>query len=149
MNKLILGVALTFVALASDDPRDYDDRVTLGSLEGTWRGHSGEDNGQPIPAAQIGGAKLIFKRGNSAALIEGGHTQQITYRADASRHPAHLDLVMGDGPGKSETLKMIYVIEGDTLKIGLVMGNGGMRPAEFKTGAGSNMRILILKREHN
>jgi uncharacterized protein (TIGR03067 family) len=149
MKKLILAVALACVALASDDPRDYDDRVTMGSLEGTWRGHSGEDNGVRIPAAQLEDARLIFKRGNSAELIEGGHTQPITYRAEPSRRPAHLDLVMSDGKGKGETIQLIYSIEGDTLKLALFTGNGGMRPTEFKKGAGSNLRILIFKRERN
>jgi uncharacterized protein (TIGR03067 family) len=147
MNKLILGVALVCAALASDDPKDYDDRVTMAGLEGTWRGDSGEDNGQAIPAAQLQNSKLIFKGGNSATLIDAGHTQIITYRADATRRPAQLDLTMIDGPMKGQTILLIYSVEGDLLKLALTSGKLGVRPTEFKTGQGSNLRILVLKRE--
>jgi uncharacterized protein (TIGR03067 family) len=146
--KKILGVALACAALASGDPRDYDDRVTVADLQGTWRVYSGEDDGQPLAQIQLQNVQLIFKLGNAAALIEMGHTQSMTYRIDSTRHPAHLDLTMDDGgPGKGVTIPMIYSLEGGTLKIALFMGNTGQRPAQFKTGPGSKMRILVFKSE--
>jgi uncharacterized protein (TIGR03067 family) len=146
MKKVFLGVILTCAALASDDPKDYDDRVTIAGLDGSWRGVSGEDNGQAIPPAQLQNAKLVFK-GEHGTLLEGGKEMNLTVRTDPNRHPAHLDLTMLDGPGKSETMRMIYSIEGDNLKLALYTQDHGKRPTEFKSGPGSNVRILVLRRE--
>jgi uncharacterized protein (TIGR03067 family) len=150
MKKVLLGLVLSIAALASGDPKDYDDRVTQSGLEGTWCGVSGEDNGQPIPAAQIQGAKLIFKRDLTGTLFDQGmRAQALQYRTDSTRRPAHLDLTMLDAPGKGETLRMIYSIEGDTLKLALYVHDHAKRPTDLKTGAGSNVRLLVLKREGN
>jgi uncharacterized protein (TIGR03067 family) len=148
MKKLIFGLALVCATLGSDDPKDYDDRATFsGSLEGTWHGVSGEDNGQTMNA-QIQGAKLVFKNDATAQLFDqGNQPQNIQYRLEPSRRPAQMDLMLIDGAGKGQTIKLIYSLEGNVLKMAITSGQLGMRPTEFKTGQGSNLRILIFKRE--
>jgi hypothetical protein len=47
--------------------------------------------------------------------------------------------------GKDLVRKDIYLLDGDTLKI-CFPGDMGARPTEFKTTAGSDLRMGILKR---
>jgi uncharacterized protein (TIGR03067 family) len=140
---------LAVVAVASDNPKDYDDRVTSATLEGTWIVKSIADNGQPDTSVEAKKIKLVFK-GDRATLHEKSRPETMIYHIDAGRRPAHLDLTMGEGPIKGETMKMVYVLEGDVLMIGFYMGNkGDTRPTELKTGTGSNMRVIVLKRAGN
>jgi uncharacterized protein (TIGR03067 family) len=145
MNKVIVGAALACLALASDDPRDYDGRTAPATLEGTWVVKAVEVDGKPSPPAEFKGSKLIVK-GERVTLIDRGAPEEMTCRTDSGRRPAHLDLTMLEGPRKGKTLQLIYSLEGDTLKLGVTPGSD-TRPVEFRTGKGSLMRVITLQRE--
>ncbi len=55
-----------------------------------------------------------------------------------------IDLTFSDGPGKDQTQKGIYELEGDTQRICVAKGNEE-RPAEFMSKPGSGQMIQILK----
>jgi uncharacterized protein (TIGR03067 family) len=144
MKKLFLGAVLACAALGSDSPKDYDDRTTFASLEGTWVVQYVEINGQRQKEGD--NVKLVFK-GDVVTLHEKARPQVLKFRADPSRRPGHLDLQEGGVPGKDTTLPMIYVIEGDVLRIAFSSNFEGVRPTDFKTGPESNQRVIVLKRE--
>ena len=145
MNRVIGGALLACLALASDDPKDYDGRTVAATLEGTWVVKAIEVDGKPSPPAEFQGSKLIVK-GERLTLIDRGAPEEMTFRTDPGRRPAHLDLTMLDGLRKGKTLQLIYALEGDTLKLGVIPGSNA-RPAEFRTGKGSSMRVITLRRE--
>jgi uncharacterized protein (TIGR03067 family) len=145
MNRVLVGAALACVALAADDPRDYDDRTTAATLEGAWVVKAIEVNGQPSPPAEFKDSKLIVK-GERVTLIDRGAPQEMTCRTDPGRRPAHLDLTMLDGPLKGKTLQLIYSLEGDTLKLAVAPGSNA-RPADFRAGRDSTLRVITLQRE--
>ena len=87
------------------------------------------------------------RRPHRPRVRERGDPRSDVDREPRDVRPAHLDLTLIDGPMKGQTILLIYSVEGDVLKLALTSGNLGVRPTEFKMGQGSNLRILILKRE--
>jgi RNA polymerase sigma factor (sigma-70 family) len=69
---------------------------------------------------------------------------------DPSHQPHHIDLVFKDEASLSAipsgTLKGIYQLEGDTLKLCLPVKGDQVRPGEFKASPGSNRHLVVLKR---
>jgi uncharacterized protein (TIGR03067 family) len=67
----------------------------------------------------------------------------LTYKLDAAAKPKAIDLDNGRG----KTFDCVYSMDGDTLKICAPLEPGGPRPKEVASKAGSNTRLLVLKRE--
>jgi uncharacterized protein (TIGR03067 family) len=134
-------VALVFIAGAPNkkDPPAKDPP----SIVGEWIGESGTLGGKPKnpdPGTTITFAadgKLILKEGKRDKPEEG------TYKADAKKSPAEIDLVpqLGD---KGPTLQGIYKVEGDSLILCFTLG--GERPKEFASPAGSDIMLITCKR---
>ncbi len=111
------------------------------ALEGpTWsivafeKGGKKEDaTGKGFTATFTGG-KLHLSKG-------GGDTKDGTYKIDPTKKPKQIDMVV-----ENETVKGIYEIKGDTLRI-CGTAKGDPRPTEFKTGADSPALILTFSRE--
>jgi uncharacterized protein (TIGR03067 family) len=144
MTRIILGAALA--CLAADSPKDYDGRTTQESLQGTWLVQSVEYNGRKMPAEEVKGAKMVFA-GNRLTFDRPGYSLKATFTIDAARDPAHIDIQALDGPEKGKTMKMIYRLEGNTLKLAGRESDSKDRPKEFRADPGSQTGLLILKRQ--
>jgi uncharacterized protein (TIGR03067 family) len=143
MNKLLTVMVVTLL-VAADAPKG-DDPAKKDKLEGSWAATAMERGGQPAPPELVKGLKLTFK-GDKVTLLMEGENKEATYKADSTKKPATLDITPTDGPEKGKTMKGIFVIEGDTLKIAMPEGEGE-RPTEFVTKSGSSTTLVTLKRE--
>src|ERR1051326_1611407 len=113
-------------ALAQDDASKKD----LAKLQGVWRFESME-GGFPGDATAFKDLKLTFKGNTASHAGAGGKTEEATFKLDATKKPKHIDFMPLSEPGKGKTMKGIYDIDGDTLKI-CGAGENEERPTEFR-----------------
>jgi len=129
-----LFVVLPLVLVAADDK----------DILGTWKAVAGEKSGKKAPEATF--KNLVFEfKADKLIIKEGEQAHEAGYKLDPDKKPKAIDLILKDG-GKSETVKGIYVLDGDELKI--CAGHPGAdRPTEFATKEGSKTDMLTFKRE--
>jgi uncharacterized protein (TIGR03067 family) len=83
--------------------------------------------------------------GKQFVSVVAGNTTHGNFKVNPNHKPMTIDLNFSDGPGKDQTQKGIYELEGDTQRICVAKGNEE-RPAEFMSKPGSGQMIQILKR---
>jgi len=139
MKKTLLGVLAIGLLVAADDKKDD----VKDKLQGTWTVVSVERAGKKAPDDEIKGASLTFE-GDKVTFKRGNDTKSATFKVDATQKPGHFDLTPSDGPEKGKTMKMVFELDGDTLKIGGPKGDfEGERPKKFDD---AEMK-MTLKRE--
>jgi uncharacterized protein (TIGR03067 family) len=85
--------------------------------------------------------QYLKKTGNKG----GSSANTYTYKLEAAKKPAELDLTITDGVLKGKTYPSIYQLDGDTLKL-CRNQPGQKRPTEFASKKGSDTIFLVLKR---
>ncbi len=75
-----------------------------------------------------------------------GVNRQSCYKLDPKADPKVIEVTPLDGPAKGKTLRGLYALDGDRLKLCLQNGNGPA-PTAFATKSDSGLRLLTLKRE--
>jgi uncharacterized protein (TIGR03067 family) len=140
MRRQLL-VALAFGLLLA--PARAEDKAAKGdkeTIQGTWAIVSGERDGQPIPEEAIKTIKLVFA-GDKFTLDHDGQKSEGTVKLAPDKKPKEMDIDTG-----GQTIKAIYQLEGDTLKI--AHGPPGeARPKEFPKKEGSGLTVATLKRQ--
>ena len=76
-------------------------------------------------------------------IQDGDELEVVAFKLDSTKKPAHIDLTSAEKDGK--TVKGIYELAGDSLKICIVKGGLGDRPASFDPKM--DYRSMELKRE--
>jgi uncharacterized protein (TIGR03067 family) len=144
MSRRVIAVVaalLMLPVLGFDAPREYDDATVQGSqLEGVWQFETIEYDGQKFPNA----SHLIFHKGQWK-WEESNPTLSGTFKAKAGKMPGCVDLTTTSFPSANPTMKAIYRIDGDTLR----MANGPRaidRPSGFDTKNSPGVAVWTLKR---
>jgi uncharacterized protein (TIGR03067 family) len=139
MRKSLLGVFVIGLLLAADEkkPEDLKDK-----LKGVWNVVSMEADGKKAPDEEFKGDTLTFE-GDKATHEHKGKKEPATFKLDATKKPAQLDIMPTDGPEKGMTIKMILQLDGDTLKIAAGNGPTAERPKSFDD---KNIMIITVKR---
>lgn len=144
---LVLGMCAALVrpVVGSDSPKEYGDATAQGDrLEGSWLLVGYETGGEVLQMPE--GLVMTFDGGKAAWWPDtGGGPNRVmaTYRTDAATRPARLDRFDTGGFHKGKTWKMIYQIDGDTLRIAYKL-SGVERPRGFRDG--NDLHIEIYKR---
>lgn len=142
MNKCLLGALAIGLLIAADGcggkVEDKKPEDAKENLQGTWKVVSSVTDGRNDPEREFKGQSYTFE-GDKCILTKTNHTFTGSYKVDASRQPAQLDITLDNG----EMLKLIYQLDADTLKLG--EQHGGTRPKGFE--AGRDTRQLTLRRE--
>jgi len=125
----LAAMLLCVVALGSDSPKEYDDKTVAVDLEGAWRLTEFEFKGAKATPSVHG---VLTYRGGIFSLKYGGvESVGGSYRIDSTQKPPHLDWIPSAGELKGKTLKLIYQIDGDTLRLGFMSGGAWSRPQGF------------------
>jgi len=145
MAALLCLVALQSHAAARDkgSPTESDKTVVASRLQGTWVMVSIEIMGMKIEGPK--GQELAFTfDGDKFIVHEAMHREEGSYKVDETKNPKAIDLVAPMGKMK-ETIKGIYQLEGDTLKIAFSPeGPNGNRPTTFDAKVTA---IIVFKRK--
>ena len=108
-------------------------------LEGKWKIESFEFNGMPVEALK--NAVREFKDAKYTLTPASGEVFNGAVKLDSTKKPKEIDLVINE-----RTLKGIYELEGDTLKISYVL-EGDERPKELASKPDSRTVLVVHKRE--
>ena len=88
----------------------------LKRFEATWKFVSIEVEGKSVPAERFEEDRLILKGKQFTSTVQGNTTHG-TFKIDPTATPKTIDITFTDGPGKDNTQKGIYELDGDTQKI--------------------------------
>jgi uncharacterized protein (TIGR03067 family) len=113
-------------------------------LTGTWTITSGIMNGEET--AVMNGTTFTFKNGKLTMSI-GVEEHQASYKLDASKKPAEIDIVPVEGSERGKTIKGIFSVTGEELKLCIPNAEDGARPKEFVSKAGTRVGLVTLKRK--
>jgi RNA polymerase sigma-70 factor (ECF subfamily) len=118
-------------------------RTDKDRIQGVWIPQSMEKGTQLAPKEFLASMKLEFAGDKFLAHGPGknGRSEEGTYTLRPKSRPKEID-VMGGG----KLIPGIYELQGDELKI-CFTDPGQERPTEFKTAAGSEQVLLILRRQ--
>ncbi len=141
-TRALLIVAVGLALVAADKPdQKKDDK---DAIVGTWGFVSGERDGEQAPD-ELKTMKLAFKEGDKATLTIKDDTKEAKYKLDAAKKPREIALTVTEN-GKEETVRGIYELDGDNLKICFPADPAGETPKEFTGKKGSNQMLVVLKR---
>jgi uncharacterized protein (TIGR03067 family) len=152
MTRKLLGMAALLclvawqshaVAWDKGTPTETGETTIASRLQGTWMLVSVEIMGMKIEGAMGQILAFIFD-GNKCIVVENMSREEGSYKVDDTKTPKTIDLTppMGKGMG---TIKGIYQLDGDTLKIGISPeGPNGNRPSGFDA---KDVGIVVLKRK--
>jgi uncharacterized protein (TIGR03067 family) len=119
-------------------------------IEGTWQATGAISRGKKVPQEEIQKAMVVvtFKDGKYSVNIGGMEAEAGTYKTDASKKPATIDLTVAKGPDKGKVQAGIYKVEGETLTMSVPQSTnkgGTPRPTTFD-GTGPDDEVTIFKR---
>ncbi len=129
-----------FAILSINNVAPVDD---LKQLEGSWQVINMEANGKQAPSEKM--PKKLTIAGNKLT----GLGPEMEFKTDASKTPKWIDLTFKRGD-QSSTVKGIYELKGDTLKLAIPLAQPGKtfeneRPSGFDT-KGKLQAMMNLKR---
>lgn len=134
MMKYLFGMLVVTLVVAADDKKPDDDKA---KLQGTWTVVGNTVDGKEVPPVLM--HKWKFDGNKVFILLEAG-PKPGNFKLDATQDPPHIDVSMD---GTKVTMKWLYEIDGDTLK--LYSGKVGDKgyPKSYDTAYG----VTTLKRE--
>jgi uncharacterized protein (TIGR03067 family) len=132
---------LLLVSLAAADPAKDD----LDKLQGSWKIVSLEKDGKKQPEDALKSLKVIIKD-DKFILKEGDKDAESSIKLDPSAKPKAIDLTVKEGDA-AKTIKGIYQLADDDLKICAAGDPNADRPKDFATKPKANVGLVVLKRE--
>ncbi len=119
--------------------------AALEELQGSWKVVALELDGQKMPQAMLGGAKIVIT-GETFQSLGMGAVYDGAIVVDESASPKTFDLIYKNGPEAGARSLGIYELDGNTWRACFTL-RAGTRPTEFATTPGSGLALDILERE--
>jgi uncharacterized protein (TIGR03067 family) len=134
------GLAVAALAGADDDAVKKEKQ----SLQGKWTIVSVDRDGKAVDMWKDG-VRLI-EGDNYTLTTKGGDSFKGTFALDPAKVPKAIDFSPAGGQYKGKTLRGIYEIDGDMLKICFAEPDKE-RPTEFSSKAGSGWTLATHKKQ--
>jgi uncharacterized protein (TIGR03067 family) len=142
MRKVALTLALFLGAAGLSIARQ--DQPT--KLDGTYAVKAAEKDGEPLPPEELKKIVEVIIRDDIFTMKrEGAEDHRAKLTLDATKRPAHVDVVPQDGPEKDKTLPGIYRMERDELTF--VVAKEGGRPKDFEAKGKGIMKLILQKKK--
>jgi uncharacterized protein (TIGR03067 family) len=125
-------------------PFGDDSAQETKKLNGTWKMEKMEINGQDMPESVYKEFKLVLQDGKYDVQARGTKDSG-TVQVDAGKKPKTMEIHGKEGPNQGKTMRCIYELKGDVLKICYDLG-GKEFPKEFSAPANSNRMLAEYKR---
>ncbi len=140
MRLLLTLFTLSFFCSIEDAVKN-----DLDGIQGAWKLAALEADGEQGPAEVVVILKLVFK--DSTLTFTPGEPgfSRYHFKLDQTTEPAGFDMTHADGENKGKTLKGIYALEGDHLKI--CFATADKRPTVLTAKARSGQMMYTLVRE--
>jgi uncharacterized protein (TIGR03067 family) len=135
---LVALFAAALLPSGASDARAADAAEDQKNLQGKWNVESFDFNGQPVEALK--GAVREFTDDKYTLTPVSGDVFTGIVKLDPGKTPKQIDLELND-----RTLKGIYEIDGDTLKLSYRL-EGDERPTEFVSKPDSGVVLVVHKR---
>ena len=142
MNVLLTLVPSVALLLGAGDAAKDAEKI-----QGTWTVADVERGGSKMPESLRTKMQVIIKDGSMAIVVDKDDPktkgEEAKLELDPSTKPKSLQMT---SPDKDKpTVRGIYELEGDTLKMCWRM-NGGARPSAFGTVPQSDLILFVLNR---
>ena len=144
MRTLLAGLVaagLVVVALAADDEAVKKEKQ---SLQGKWTIVAVDHDGKAVDMWKDG--VRVFEGDSYTLTTKGGESFKGTFALDPAKVPKAIDFMPGGGQYKGKTLRGIYEIDGDMLKICFAEPDKE-RPTEFSSKANSGWTLAVQKKQ--
>jgi uncharacterized protein (TIGR03067 family) len=115
------------------------------ALQGRWTLVSAAFDGMAIPDDAAMGRLVIEGDRYSASVAD--QRVAATFRLGSGEGPKPIDFTYTEGPLKGETIKAIYELRGDTLRICRGIQPDAERPTEFSAPADSGRGLVVWERD--
>jgi uncharacterized protein (TIGR03067 family) len=115
-------------------------------LPGVWAAERWGDDGVMTSKNEVRFAPRVEVGEASLTIQRGPLSYPMRYTLDASRTPPHIDMVFTDGPNQGKTVKGVYELKGDALKL-CVSPPDGDRPAALASRKGETWELFELVRK--
>jgi uncharacterized protein (TIGR03067 family) len=109
-------------------------------LDGTWLPLDAELGGAPLPDDLIAAITLIIRA--ETYQVQSDHGRLVL---DRERRPATMDLNGQEGPNQGRTIRAIYELTGDVLRICYELGSPE-RPLAFESEPGTLQFLVTYRR---
>jgi uncharacterized protein (TIGR03067 family) len=144
MKKVQFSAAV--LALAAASALTADDAKDRKALHGRWVLVSATHNGKDAPKDDAVGKAVLTFDGDVMTMTVGDFKGTAKFKLDPTKTPPQIDMVPQEGSDKGKTVRGIYEVKGDTLR--LCFGQpGDDPPAAFASKEGDQTALTEYKRE--
>ena len=143
-NVRVACVLPLFLFIVAPAAAEGTSKTDLESLRGTWSIARAIHDGRVSAPEKTKSVKLSFAV--DKLTVHGEKGMESVFKLDAAKKPREIDVTPGSGPDKGMTLKGIYDLNGDVLKI-CIAKPGRDRPTEFVSKENTGVILIELKRD--
>lgn len=158
---LAVGFGLVFVSslLAATEFVQEEVRATKGliggddakeegkKIQGTWDLTEVVAGGKHVPPEKVKGGKATFSEGKMTLVSPGDELREFTFKLDPKAKPKAIDMTALNGGFKGKTNSGVYLVDGDILKMCMPGLPSMDRPTKLESSEGSDLVLMILKRQ--
>jgi uncharacterized protein (TIGR03067 family) len=114
------------------------------AIHGTWIPVEAILEGKSLPREGLEGMVLTIDS-NAYSLLAQGALEQGTIAVDRAADPRRIELTGTEGPNRGRTLRAIYEIAGDWMRVCYALG-GPLPPARFDAAEGEQAFLVTYRR---
>lgn len=147
--RCLLVLVLGLFVMGADKPKDDASKKDLDKLKGTWTATKMEHDGDDLLGNRFKELKLTFdgdKVSVKSDLADLDNFTKLTIKIDPSTKPKLIDFTVSIGSEKGTVFEGIYKLDGEELTICTKVA-GKDRPSEFATKVGSDLALVVLKKD--
>lgn len=144
MRRLAV-LALCFATHAIAQDVTSSPGVDTSALQGSWNVQSYVVNGDPSHDEHVRAGRLVIA-GDHYTPTFGSMSVGSLFKTDPAHNPRAIDFTLLAGPHCGKTVKGIYELSGDTLRVCRAVTESDSRPERFEAPAGSGHLLVVWKR---